>query len=419
MNLTDREENNELVKSFYPIIQNHILKENKLIIENENNKTKTLKNKTKYNFFINNLEKQKSKQNLSKSLKAYKKGNKYNNIQKLMNKKLQNFFNNNNNISNKKRKNNGNRLIIKKDKNINNNTFDNNITIKNNKNEMKDLLIKLMKLKHKINEINSMKKPKFNNKNTNKKNHDFCKSNGKLNDINNIKKINYRNNKKNSIENNKFNNELNSYKTDMNFNSSNKNNDSYKRRKITLKLPLDNILHGQNYKKIKKENSNAILNKKKYNTYNNIIIEHANYIDKIRDNEFLNIFNKFKKSMKKNKKEEIYHKKSLVFPSNFVNYLIKRKNELIIDKYRNEYLNKIDTYKYNTQKILKAIKYHKYYTFNNDEKKNGKNINKSENNLNINNIKIKLAQKMNDINNKKNNNEKNHYIDKKYESFFN
>ena len=417
MNLTDREENNELVKSFYPIIQNHILKENKLIIENENNKTKTLKNKTKYNFFINNLEKQKSKQNLSKSLKAYKKGNKYNNIQKLMNKKLQNFFNNNNNISNKKRKNNGNRLIIKKDKNINNNTFDNNITIKNNKNEMKDLLIKLMKLKHKINEINSMKKPKFNNKNTNKKNHDFCKSNGKLNDINNIKKINYRNNKKNSIENNKFNNELNSYKTDMNFNSSNKNNDSYKRRKITLKLPLDNILHGQNYKKIKKENSNAILNKKKYNTYNNIIIEHANYIDKIRDNEFLNIFNKFKKSMKKNKKEEIYHKKSLVFPSNFVNYLIKRKNELIIDKYRNEYLNKIDTYNYNTQKILKAIKYHNYYTFN-DEKTDYKNINKSENNINKSSIKIKLAKKINDINGNKNNNVTNYNIDDKYESIF-
>ena len=418
MNLTDREENNELVKSFYPIIQNHILKENKLIIENENNKTKTLKNKTKYNFFINNLEKQKIKQNLSKSLKAYKKGNKYNNIQKLMNKKLLNFFNNNINISNKKRKNNGNRLIIKKDKNINNNTFDNNITIKNNKNEMKDLLIKLMKLKHKINEINSMKKPKFNNKNTNKKSHDFCKSSGKLNDINNIKKINYRNNKKNSIENNKCNNEFNSYKTDMNFNSYNKNNDSYKRRKITLKLPLDNILHGQNYKKIKKENSNAILNKKKYNTYNNIVIEHANYIDKIRDNEFLNILNKFKKSMKKNKKEEIYHKKSLVFPSNFVNYLIKRKNELIIDKYRNEYLNKIDTYNYNTQKILKAIKYHNYYTFN-DEKKDYKNINKSDNNINKSDIKIKLTQKINDINDINKNNGSNKHINDKYELLFN
>ena len=64
--------------------------------------------------------------------------------------------------------------------------------------------------------------------------------------------------------------------------------------------------------------------------YNNIITNHANYIDKIRDSELINLINKFKKSMKKNQKEEINHRKSLVFPSELVNYIIKMKKELII-----------------------------------------------------------------------------------------
>jgi hypothetical protein len=118
---------------------------------------------------------------------------------------------------------------------------------------------------------------------------------------------------------------------------------------------------------------------------------------------------KFKKSLKKNKKEEIYHKKSLVFPSELVNYIIKAKKELIIDKYRNEYLNKIDTYKYNTQKILKAIKYHNFNDNNESEKK--VKFNDYDNNLNKSNIKKKLAQEINDINGIKVNNVSNHYID--------
>ena len=354
MNLTDSEESKEL-NLFYPIIHKNIFKENQIINENENKNTETLKNKTKSNFLINNLETQKNKQNISKSLKVFKKDNKY---QKLINKKLQNFFNNNTIINKKRINNNKKNILIKKDKNIKNNTFDGNINIKDNKNEMKDLLYKLMKLKQKINEINSIKKPKFNNNDINKKKHNAYKSSGKLN---------YRNNRINNFENKNSNNEFNKYKTEIIFNSPNKKNDSYKRHKITLKLPLDNNLHTKNYKKIK--NEFFILNKRRYNTYKN------------------------------------------------VNYLIKRKNELIIDKYRNEYLNKIDTYKYNTQKILKAIKYHNYYTFN-DEKTDYKNINKSENNINKSSIKIKLAQKINDINSNKNNNVTNYNIDDKYESIF-
>ena len=120
--------------------------------------------------------------------------------------------------------------------------------------------------------------------------------------------------------------------------------------------------------------------------------------------------------MKKNKKEEIHHKKSLVFPADFVNYIIKMKNDLIIDKYRNEYLNKIDTYKYNTQKILRAIRFHNDNNNENYIKNENNSINNSQINLSKSNIKIRLAQKMSDINK---NNERNDYIDEKLDLLFN
>ena len=161
---------------------------------------------------------------------------------------------------------------------------------------------------------------------------------------------------------------MNNYKTQINYNNSNKN------KKYVLSIDKEN-----NIKKGNKEN-----NKRKSYTYN-LVTEHTNYIDKIRDNEFINIIKKFKKSLKKNKKEEIYHRKSLVFPSELINYIIKAKKELIVDKYRNEYLNKIDTYNYNTQKILKAIKYHNFN--NNCESEKKVKFNNNENNLNKYNIK--------------------------------
>ena len=92
------------------------------------------------------------------------------------------------------------------------------------------------------------------------------------------------------------------------------------------------------------------------------------------------------------------------------------KNDLIIDKYRNEYLNKIDTYKYNTQKILRAIRFHNDNNNENYIKNENNSINNSQINLSKSNIKIRLAQKMGDINK---NNERNDYIDEKLDLLFN
>ena len=410
ISFTDRGENHKFV-TFYPLIPNNKSKRN-----NENSKNKSLKNKTVFNFYNNNTDSQNNNHYKTKSLKVIKPGHKY---YKLMNQKLEKFFNKKN-INNKKITNYNNtnkNLSIKTYKNnLNNKTFNNNmdININNNTNEMKDILNKLIKLKQKIKELNTIKKKKVNNIKLDKEKYDNYNYSDKTNKYNNFNKIKLNNLNKNEKTNNdmeiKFNN--------SNKKSEKKNSTINKRKKFILKLSLDKINYANENNKIKelkKEFSKSVDKNKSYN-YHNIVTEHTNYIDKIRDSEFINLFKKFKKSMKKNKKEEIHHKKSLVFPADFVNYIIKMKNDLIIDKYRNEYLNKIDTYKYNTQKILRAIRFHNDNNNENYIKNENNSINNSQINLSKSNIKIRLAQKMSDINK---NNERNDYIDEKLDLLFN
>ena len=402
ISFTDRGENHKFV-TFYPLITNNKSKRN-----NENIKNKSLKNKTVFNFYNNNTDSQNNNHYKTKSLKVIKPGHKY---YKLMNQKLEKFFNKKN-INNKNKN-----LSIKSYKNnLNNKTFNNNmdININNNTNEMKDILNKLIKLKQKIKELNTIKKKKVNNIKLDKEKYDNYNYSDKTNKYNNFNKIKFNNLNKNEKTNNDM---------EIKFNNSNKkgekkNNTINKRKKSILKLSLDKINYANENNKIKelkKEFLKSVDKNKSYN-YHNIVTEHTNYIDKIRDSEFINLFKKFKKSMKKNKKEEIYHKKSLVFPADFVNCIIKMKNDLIIDKYRNEYLNKIDTYKYNTQKILRAIRFHNDNNNENYIKNENNSINNSQINLSKSNIKIRLAQKMSDINK---NNERNDYIDEKLDLLFN
>ena len=101
---------------------------------------------------------------------------------------------------------------------------------------------------------------------------------------------------------------------------------------------------------------------KKNNNDNNIsnsfIIyqDHINYIRRIRENELLDLINRYKKSMQKNQLEEISHFQRYVFPQELINYLIKMKKELIIDKFRAEYLNKLERYNLNNILHLKTSK---------------------------------------------------------------
>ena len=334
-----------------------------------------------------------------------------------MNNKTQNIFKKN--VTEKKKYYNSNKYInylsIKKDKKsiYNNKTYDENIdTTKNNTLEIRNILNKLIKLKQKINEINFIKRKKEKNNfaKFDKLTHNYSKSHKKFS--NNSQNIKYRNNKKINYEitNDDNKKEIKNYKTITNFKNQIKKNDLFKtsssnqKNKNYIKLSLDNKVSNFNISEkksyyIKKENKNSMIKKKKSYNYNNIITEHTNYIDKIRDSEFISLFNKFKKSMKKNKKEEIKHKTSLVFPADIVNCIIKMKNQLIIDKYKNEYLKKMDTYKYNTQKILKAIKIHNYNNYNNNNanKNNNIDIKNNEYENNKNNAQNELNEEINNI----------------------
>ena len=84
--------------------------------------------------------------------------------------------------------------------------------------------------------------------------------------------------------------------------------------------------------------------------------EHINYIKRIRENELLDLINRYKKSIQKSQLEEMSHIQRFVFPKELITYLIKMKKELIIDKYRAEYFNKLERYNLNNILHLKTSK---------------------------------------------------------------
>ena len=94
------------------------------------------------------------------------------------------------------------------------------------------------------------------------------------------------------------------------------------------------------------------------NLSNSFIIyqDHINYIKRIRENELIDLINRYKKSLKKNKIEEMSHIQRFVFPTELITYLIKMKKELIVDKFRTEYFNKLERYNLNNILHLKDVK---------------------------------------------------------------
>jgi hypothetical protein len=281
---------------------------------------------------------------------------------------------------------------------------------------MNDLLNKLIKVKKKIKEISVKKREKVNQIKLYKHKNNNSNSNINLNDFAPKLILDNKNNISNNSEKEKTEDKNN--KKEISFKTRDKNNFN-KKNKLELKLSFDeNISKNSNNNKIKaflvrkKTNSNSKSNPDKYdrfNFYNNysqkIVTEHIKNIKKIRDSEFINLFERFQKSLLKNKIEEINHLRSWVFPKKLVDKIIKMKNELTIDKYRNEYLNKIETYKYNSKKILKTIRYHNNFSINDEDtydnvkirlKKRRNNFNKTyENRFDKNKIKRKLIKNLN------------------------
>ena len=80
---------------------------------------------------------------------------------------------------------------------------------------------------------------------------------------------------------------------------------------------------------------------------------HIKYIQKIRDEELVDLIDEYKKSINKNKIQEINHYENRIFPNELIEYLITLKRQLTIDKYKNEYISKMDRYKTDNLRKLK------------------------------------------------------------------
>ena len=289
----------------------------------------------------------------------------------------------------------------------------NNNTIKR-KNNLKKILFKekktksineifnkLIKLKHKLNKINIIQRQKPNLfglyktiKSASKNKYisyidDYYKNKlllrkKKLESFkcelgnNNIPVYKYKTkNQKNDINkyktNHKFYNSRNKIDSDLEELSIINKNKLHKRLSSAFKeqIKYDNNYIIRTYNSEKRTKTNRNRNK---NKINNI------YFENIRDNEIIDLIKRYKISLIKNKKEEIAHFKSLVFPFELINYLIKMKKELTIDKYRNEYLNKLERYK--SENILNPLKGHKIDNNEENNDKGNQNKEKSENNEN-------------------------------------
>ena len=101
-------------------------------------------------------------------------------------------------------------------------------------------------------------------------------------------------------------------------------------------------------KNMSKENiiTPIIYKRKKININNS---EYREFINKIKNKQLFNLLRRFKLSERRNKLNELSLYKNNIFPIETIKLLVSKRNELTIDKFRNEYINKLGkiTLKYN------------------------------------------------------------------------
>jgi hypothetical protein len=87
------------------------------------------------------------------------------------------------------------------------------------------------------------------------------------------------------------------------------------------------------------------------------INDHMKYIARIRQNEMMALANQYKKALEDNEKEKNYHYKNMVFPREMIERLVQIREELTVNKFRNEYFKRLDLY--DTNIINRFIKNYK------------------------------------------------------------
>ena len=118
------------------------------------------------------------------------------------------------------------------------------------------------------------------------------------------------------------------------------------KKKLNIKnIKLKNIKKSSFNKNIENINKTLItFNKNKEEKENN---KNRDFIKRIKNRQFRNLIRRFKLLEKKNEDEEYISYKNNIFPIDIIKMLTLKRKELALDKFRNEYLMKLDNYSIN------------------------------------------------------------------------
>lgn len=165
-----------------------------------------------------------------------------------------------------------------------------------------------------------------------------------------IRKINFRNTTKinfnSNINNNADSNNINhvTERTNSKLNLNTFYNSPIHIKKKCLESNK-NIFNNKNKaKSVKKQKINVKLNSKKNvlnNNYISIFEEHKKFQRNLKNFKMINFLMKYKKTIQRNREEEILHYKKSVLPEKTIEKLIELRNNLTLQKFKNEYYEKI------------------------------------------------------------------------------
>ena len=183
-----------------------------------------------------------------------------------------------------------------------------------NTESLNDIFKELVNIKHKIKDIKYQKRNKITQFKTNfNKTYNFPKNNNFI-----------KNNKNDSSIRNRY-------------------NKSYNKNFTTTNSTTKKIKDFKKAKTLLKPNINLINFRKSANSYRRFN-DHIKYILHIRNSEMSSLANNYIKALEDNEKEKDYHYKNRIFPLEIIEKLNKIKDNLILNKFRNEYFKRIDRY---------------------------------------------------------------------------
>ena len=236
----------------------------------------------------------------------------------------------------------------------------NKLTIKNkikknntNSETLNGVFNKLLDIKHKIREIKA-KKEKVKKKflyDSNSPNYNHSNSINKKSPISFSRKINYK---------------LGNVDTDIKkkyINSFTKRNNNISPYNIKSSIFNASIFTPKHANKVAFRNFQLSENKTDnfrqddiYRKTNSLkrINDHIKYIKHIRNIAMISLARQYKKALEENEKEKNYHYQHMIFPNEMIEKIIKIKEDLTNNKFRNEYFKRLD--RYDTHLMSKFVK---------------------------------------------------------------